>query len=262
MAKISQTEKELRQPDALQKAGAPLRDWMSTHQRAVMLGAGAVLVALLGVALASTFSRRGEAEASKALSRSLEVLGRPVGTEPGAPASPDKPPFQSEKERDEAVRKELTDFRSAYARTRAATTAALPLAQAEYRLGNFDAALALDDEFLKDAPQDDPLRASALEGRGYALEAKGQLDEALGAFDQMAAANRPEFLTGMGAYHRARILIEQGKQADAVQALQQLQVNHPNTAAARLASERLQILASQGVTIPPPPAAKSEADAG
>ncbi len=57
-------------------------------------------------------------------------------------------------------------------------------------------------------------------------------------------------------YHRARILILQGKKDEAAALLVKIPVDHPNTAAARLATERTSLLAAEGVKIPPPPAAR------
>jgi tetratricopeptide (TPR) repeat protein len=257
-----ETRKELRQPDAFQSAGAQAGDWIVERRRPIAIGLALLVLVGAGAALASYLSGRGEGQAARELGQTLEVLERPVEGEAQVDPTADKPPFKTHREKDEAVRKALSDFRSARGGTKAATTAALPLAQAEYRLGNHDAALAAYDDFLKGAPSEDPLRASAMEGRGYALEAKGQLDQALTAFEQMTKSEREEFLIGMGSYHQARILIQQGKQQEAVQALQQIPVKHPNSAAARLANERLKVLASQGVAIPPPPAADPAPDAG
>jgi tetratricopeptide (TPR) repeat protein len=262
VAETKMTKKELREPDAFQRIGVEAQEWMKQRQRVVMFGVGGILLLGAGAALASYVSDRGENQAERELGAALKVLDRPVVEKPAPDAQPDpkNPPFTSQNEKDEAVIKSLSEFRSTRKGTQAAVTAALPLAQASYRLGKHDEALAAFDEYLKNAKKDQPLYASALEGKGYVFEAKGQLDQAFTAFDQMARENQTEFLAGMGLYHRARILILQNKKEEAAKALSEISTSHPDTAAARLAGDRLAVLSSQGVAIPT--AAPPAADAG
>jgi len=251
------TQKELKQPDAFQRAGAEARDWLAERQTLVALAVGVLLLGGLIVALFSYFSNRSEAKAARELGAALEILERPVVPTPEAaqmpPPAGDKAPFKSTQEQDQALVKALTDFRTAHKGTASATTAALPLGKAEYRLGNIDGALAAFAEYLKDAAQNDPMRASALEGQGYAYEAQQKYDQALTSFDEMSKVDAGGYLEGMGQYHRARILILQGKKEDAAAVLVKLPVDHPGSAAARMATERTSLLAAEGVKIPPPP---------
>ena len=80
------------------------------------------------------------------------------------------------------------------------------------------------------------------------------------AFDQMNKSNKSGYMSGMGLYHRARILLVQGKKEEAAKAFAEISGVAPNTAAAKMATERLSLLASQGVKVPPP--AIPAADAG
>jgi tetratricopeptide (TPR) repeat protein len=208
----------------------------------------AILLGGAGVALASYVSSRGESHAAKALGLALK---NPDGTPADTPAP-----------KDEALVKALSEVRAKYPRSRAATTAALPLAEAQLRLEQPDQALQTIELYLKAVPPDEPLRAEALEARGYAFEAKGQLEDALAAFDQLARDNRTEFMNGIGLYHRGRILILQNKKQDAADVLAQISIAYPDSSAARLASDRLAQLANQGVKPKPPAPPASAADAG
>ena len=257
-------QQELRAPDSFQKVGAEASDWLAQRQKIIGIGVAVVIVGGLGVAIANEVSKRGEEKAAQALGQALTVLERPVeGVEPPQPGDTE-PPFKTAKERDEALVKALTDFRKEHGGTRSAATAALTLGEAQFRLGQHPEAEASFAAFLKDAPQNEPLRAGALEGQGYALEAQKNYDGAIKAFEQMDAASGGEFLAGMGAYHKGRMLILQGKKEEAAQVLSKLSTDHPNTAAARMASERLAVLASEGVKVPAPaqPAAATGQDAG
>ena len=115
-------------------------------------------------------------------------------------------------------------------------------------------------DYLKSASRDEPMRAAAYETQGYSHEAKKELDLALASFQEMAKEGKSEFLAGMGAYHEARILALQGKKEDAARKLSDLGTSHPGSAASRLASDRLTVLAAEGVKIPTP--AASAPDAG
>ncbi len=254
-------KQELRAPDAFQRIGYEAQDWLIKKQSYLGGAVVLLLVAGLGLGLYSHFSKRGEEKASKALGLALQVLERPVeGSERAQEGSQEKP-FPSQKEKDDAVRKSLIQFRTEYSGSRAAATAALPLGKAEYRLGNYDAALEAFKAYLDKAPKEDPLRASAFEGQGYTYEAQGKYDQALGAFEEMAKVESGEYLQGMGQYHRARMLVQLGRKDEAAQELVNLKTVQANTAAGRLATERLAVLAAQGVKVPEPTPAATEAAA-
>ncbi|MGQ0506591.1 MAG: tetratricopeptide repeat protein [Myxococcaceae bacterium] len=254
------TKKELRSPDAFQRAGAEATSWAGQHEKKL---AGAVVVVLLvggGIAVTRYLSSRTDHQASRALSEALKVLERPVTESPSSEDSKDLTPFRTEKEKSEAVVKTLAEFRSQYKGTQSAVTAALPYAQASLKLGNYDEALSAYQEVAKDIPATDPLHSTALEGTGYAYEAKGQLDQALSSFEQLSKENQSEFLNGMGLYHQARVLIQQNKKEEAVTRLSEISDKAPDSAAARMAKERLAILVSEGVKLPEKaPAPKTDA---
>ena len=255
------TRKELKAPDAFQRTGAEAASWLESHSKTVIGAVIALLVLSGGVALASYFSGRSDAEAAKAFGEAIKVLDRPVeeaGPSFDRPASA-LPAFKSAKEKDEAIVKSLTEFRGAHRGTPSAASAVLVVAQAELRLGNYDQAIASANEFLRAAPNEEPLRASALETLGYAHEGKGELDKALEAYERLNKDAPKDFYTGMGVYHRARVLALQGKKEEAAKAFSDLAAQHPNTAAARMANDRLAILAAEGVKVPAPAPADSAA---
>jgi tetratricopeptide (TPR) repeat protein len=253
------TRKELRAPDAFQKAGGSIREWLRGRATFLVLGVVVIVLVSGATALANFISERKEDKAAKALGAALRTIDRSFqGADDEEAPAPEATSENKSAAKDEKLIKELTELRSKYPRTRAAATAGLPLAEAELRLGQHDQALAAFKDYLANAPASEPLRAAALEGEGYAYEGKGQLDEALASFDRMAQENKTEFLNGVGQFHRARILILQGKKQDAAAVLSDVKSNYPGSAAARLAAERLSRLASEGVTPPP----KVSPDAG
>jgi tetratricopeptide (TPR) repeat protein len=260
-------QKELKAPDEFQKLGQEAMPFLEKHGKQVVIGIGAVLAVGLIIGVANSLSSRGEADAGRELGTALKVLERPVNanatpeqTKPG-----EDPPFKSETEKDEAIVKALTEFRGKRAGTKPALSAALPLAQALLRQGKADQALPLVDEFLAKSDPADPLRPAAYETRGYALEAQKKLDEALAAFDQLAKENKTDFMKGMGLYHRGRILLMKGDTAGAAKTFSEIEGAAPNSAAARLAKDRITMLVAQGVDVPKPaplPLVPAALDAG
>jgi tetratricopeptide (TPR) repeat protein len=257
------SRKELKQPDAFMKAGSVARTWFQDNVRLVAIVAG---VALVGVGVAVTVGYvhdREEEEAARNLGERLKTLERPISE--SATTTGEDAPFKSAQERDEAVAKSMEELRSKHGRTRAARTAALIGGGAQLRMKKYDEALKGYADFLKGANPQEPLRAAAIEGEGYAHEGKGELDQALASYEQLERENKSDFLAGMGLYHRGRILTLQNKKEDAAKAFTDLTAAHAGTEAARLAQARLDELKAQGVAMPPPPAPKTEgigSDAG
>lgn len=254
-----QEQEVLKQPDEFQKMGQEAVPWLEQHAKTVATGVGGAVVVGLVIAIGTSMGSRGEEEAAQAFGKSLQVLEREVNAsatevKPGAPA-----PFKSEAEKDEAIVAALTEFRGKYSGKKASVAAALPLAQALLRQGKADAALPLVDEYLAKADPADPLRPAGFEARGYALEQQKKYDEALAAFDLLSREGKTDFLKGMGQYHRARMLLLKGDSAGGAKGLSEIEAAAPNTAAARLAKERLALLASQGVAVPTPPPAPAPA---
>lgn len=252
------TRKDLKQPDAFQKKGAELSGWLLERRKHAVIVVVLALLGFGGAALAGYLSSRGEEKTARALGAALAVLEKPVEGDL-RPSAPGEQPFKTAKEKDEAIVKALTEYRGQH-RGKPAATAAMPVAQALLRLGRHDEAIAAFDEYLLGAPADEPLRLAALEGKGYALESKGKLEEAIGAFEQLSRETKGEFMSGMGLYHRARMHILQSKKEQAAQELSEIPAVAPSSAAARLASDRMALLAAEGVKVPPP--AKPSPDAG
>ncbi len=240
------SRQELRAPDAFQRAGLEARSWVSHRKTLVVGGVVAVIALGFAVALTRTLSDRKEAKARTALGSAIAVLSRPLQADVPPGSTDDPPPFKSEPERDQAAVSALGGVLSSYPGTRAAVTAALPLAATEVRLGQLDPAIAHFEAYLRGAPASEPLRVAALDGLGHAREAKGELPQALDAYERMSREEGAGFEAGMGAFHRGRVLVLMGKKQEAAQAFAELAAASPGTPAARLAQERLSALEAEG----------------
>ncbi|MCA2977498.1 MAG: tetratricopeptide repeat protein [Myxococcaceae bacterium] len=254
--------KELKSPDEFQKLGQQAVPFLEQHGKNVVLG----VLAFVGVggivALVSHVQKRANEAAMYEYGAALKVLDRQVSATAPADAPKDEdPPFKSDREKDEAIIAKLSGFRAEHKGRKSAAHAALPLAQAMLRQGKADDALKLAEEFLKDADPADPLRPVALEARGYALEQTGKLDEAAAAFEKLAQENKTDFLKGMGLYHHARILEKKNDLTGAMKRYGEVSSSAADSSAARLAKERMGLLAAKGVALPAAPAAAAS-DAG
>jgi tetratricopeptide (TPR) repeat protein len=257
------TRKELKAPDEFQKIGAQAVPFLVLHQRNVVLGITGLVVVGGVVAMANYFGDRKEQAAKQDLGAALKTVEREVKAgDTTEPVPGQDAPYKSETEKVQAEIKALNDFRTNHAGTRAAANAGLALGDAYLKAGQGAEALAAFDDYLKNGDSTDPLRPAALEGKGYAYEAQKDYPKALDAFDQLARETKTDFMKGMGLYHRGRILLAQGKTDDGAKALVEVPSLAPNSAAARLAQERISTLAAQGVHIPAPPPVIAVPDAG
>lgn len=232
-------KRDLQGPDKFQKEAGGLLDWMHEHPKEVALGGGALLVLILVIGLVFGGGRRHEAngQAGADLAAALELVDRPVGTAGGAQGEGAEKPFTTEAEKQQAIAQALTDVRTKHAGTQTAIAAALPLADAQFKLGKYDEALALYDEYLGKAPAGAELRFLALEGRAQTLEAQGKTDDAIQAWDKLAE-QAPAY-KDRALYGKGRLLEKQQKWDDARAAYQSVEKDFPNGAMARLAAERL-----------------------
>lgn len=247
-------QKDLKQPDEFQKLGQEAVPWLEQHASKVMMAVGGFLAVGLVLGVMSSMSSRGEETAGKEFGAALRVLERQVNASATETKPGEDPPFKTEAEKDEAIVKALTDFRAKHAGKKAAVSAALPLAQALLRQGKASEAMPLLDEYLAKGDPADAVRPAALEARGYAFEAQQKYDDALAAFDALARETKTDFLKGMGQYHRGRLLQLKGDEAAAAKTFSEIESAAPNTAAARMAKDRIATLAAKGVAIPAPPA--------
>lgn len=252
-------QKELKQPDELQKLGQQAVPWMEQHGRTVVYGVLGVGVIGFAIAVVNHLGDKAELRATSGFGAALRVLDRQVNPS-GVAAPGEDAPFKTEADKEAEIVNQLSGFRRENSGKKAAANAALPLAQALLRAGKPDETLPLLDEYLAKGDPADPLRPTAYEARGYAFEAKKSYDEALQAFDQLAQENKTDLMKGMGLYHRARILALKGDTAGAVKQFAAVESAAPGSSASRLAKDRLALLAAQGVAVPAP--TPPAADAG
>lgn len=255
MASDTLTRKEIKKPDEFQVALARALDWAMAHARQLALAAGALAaVALIAVVIAKKAAAT-EARVGASLSEALSLAARPVvkGENPSELPPDARAYFQSEEEKSRVVAEALDKVRAEAGDGPARWLATLQLANLRAREGRYAEAIRLYEEALAAAPQEDALRASALEGLGYAYEAEaseGWYDKASAVFARLGTE------AGMGdraRYHEARLLDKVGKKDEARGAYTALAAD-PESPLAQRAQERLALL-----DLPPAPPKQSKA---
>ncbi len=254
------SRKEVREPDPFVRVAASYWSKLMEHPKALVGVLGVVVVAFLAVAFTSHFAGKKADAAGGALSRAMETARRPVANSQEPTLDTELPKFNSYKEKNEELAKQLEQVRKDFAGTEAAATATLFLADAELQLGKLDEASGHYNDYLSATKPGEPLRALAYEGLGYAQEAKKAYDPAASAFEKMGQEAQGDSLRARAAYQRARVLEAQGKKQEAADAFQKLKDEFKDAPAAQDASERLALLAGQGI-VPPLPAKSDAKDA-
>ena len=244
--------KQLKRPDEFQVVAGKAMSWVAAHQRAVVLAAGAVVVALLAAWGLSAWRSSREAKAGGDLAQALEIESRPIA---GEGAQPGQESFPSREERSKAALSALEKVRADHRGTTAGETALAEIGFLKLKMG--DAAGAQKDlaDFLGGAGKDHPLRAFAQESLGYAYEAQGKLDDARAAFDKLRELGLP----ARADFQAARLSLVQGK-PDAKQQLERIVKEYPKeTDVVREANARLELASLPPVPpgyAPPAPAEK------
>ncbi|MCL2011315.1 MAG: hypothetical protein FWG75_00795 [Cystobacterineae bacterium] len=212
MSTYKKKQKELRSPDAFQKAGQEAIPWLVHNQVRLFIGALLLVIGGAGVALWVYLGQRAELQEAEAFSMALEPFIPPLVPVEGQAA---KTPAELNAE----LLNSLKAFEAqSQGKTPAARNAHLLLAYVHLQLGQAEEALAAAERFLANLPPGNrnPLRLSALEAKGYALEQSKQYALAFEAFGELEQSHGQEELKGKGEYHQARMLLLQGQTTEAL----------------------------------------------
>jgi tetratricopeptide (TPR) repeat protein len=189
--------------------------WFDDHGKKVWLGLGVLVV--LGVAwfaLARYLTTKDYAAGNLLKAAVANSHGIVVSGDDTPPEDAIVPTFSSAEER---TNKELQGYREVqkkFGDSDAGHYATLGVANSLLDLGKHDEAVREYAKVLTVAGSDAFLRSRALEGSGYALEAQQKYAEALARFEDLGKLGSGAYKP-LADYHRARVLVAQGKPADA-----------------------------------------------
>jgi predicted negative regulator of RcsB-dependent stress response len=233
------SRKDMKAPDKFQVAATQAASWAATRRKPILVAAGA-LVGLLVIALIVTSWRAsGDQKAGSMLYQTLVAASGEISSVPLPNVA--GPFYKTDAERQKAVAEAAAKVRQEHGGSRAAVTAALAEADARFRLGELDPALAGYQAFLSGAGKDDPLRFAALDGVARVQEAKGQLAEAAQTWQQ---AGEVKPFADRAAIERARVLAKAGKVDEARQILAGFEGSFKDSRLRPEAAERLARLGS------------------
>jgi len=239
--------KQLKKPDEFQAVAGKAMAWMLAHQKPLLIGLAVAAVLIVAAWATTSYASSREAKAGGELAVALDLQSRPVASE--GPAQPGVETFPSNEERAKASLAALEKVRADYPRSTAAQTALAQIGFLRLKQGDAAGAQLALQQFVKDTPNDHPLRAVAQESLGYALERQGKLDEARAAFAQLARDGAPD----RAAYQQARIALVEGK-PDARQQLEQVAKDYPKDSVGMEANMRLEVASLPPATTPQTPA--------
>jgi tetratricopeptide (TPR) repeat protein len=191
--------------------------WIDDHGKKVWYGlAGVAVLVVIGLAV-NVYRDSRDRDAGEilrgAISTSAGVIVPPDETPPEDPLFPT---FSSVKERDEKALAQFRDVQKKFPSSRAARYALLGEANALIELGKPVEAAAAFNKLLQDdeAGDDNYLRFRGLEGAGYALEGQQKYEDARKRFAELSKLRSGAYRT-LGDYHQARMLVLEGKRAEA-----------------------------------------------
>jgi tetratricopeptide (TPR) repeat protein len=197
--------------------------WIDKHGRTVLIVLGAGVLVAIGALVFSNLSEGKNREAGAVLQTAITTAqGIVVPADETAPEDPIFPVFPSVKEREDKALGQFREVTKKFPDTRGATYAQLGEANTQLRLGNYaDASSVLEKLRTSKSEQDEFVRFRVLEGAGYALEGQKKYGEARERFEALSKLNNGAYRI-VGDYHRARMLVAEGKRDEAKKLLEEL----------------------------------------
>jgi tetratricopeptide (TPR) repeat protein len=196
--------------------------WIDNHGRKVwyVLGAG-VVAAVAAIAITSYMETRNRGAGELLQTAVTTSEGLIIAPEETPPEDAIVPTFESVKVRDAKALQQFRAVDSKFPSSPAAHYALLGQANALLELAKYSDAASAYDKALASADDDVFLRFRALEGSGYALEGQQKYPQARERFEQLSKLNNGAYRS-IGDYHRARMLVAEGKRDEARKLLEAL----------------------------------------
>ncbi|MDH5671689.1 MAG: tetratricopeptide repeat protein [Myxococcales bacterium] len=199
------------------------QSWYGQNSRVVWTGLGMGTLLALGWLSIGAHMQKSAHETAALLESAVDAALAPiVGTDNPTPDAEDaEESFGSASERAEQA---IKRFEAVVARDPdgpATSWARIGHAAALLELGKAEEARKLYAQVLDGADDDIYLRWRGLAGLGFALEALGKQTEAAKRFEELAALEGGAFRP-LGDYHRARMLVAEGKRKEAADLLKSL----------------------------------------
>lgn len=241
------TRKEIKQPDEFITLSTRGFEFARKHTRELVIGIACALLVGLAFWAWSIYSDKREVKASNMLLQAQTLLQpNPDETEAAQTATSEGRPDSEAAGKAIALLQDVVDN---YRHTEANGLARILLGEQDYKEGNYDAAIATYEGYLKKTGRKPELTAMAQEGVAYSYEAKGDFSQALSYYEKLSRTTLAT-AQGWGYLGMARCYEKLGelqKAVDAYRALLTEYPQHPKAAEARANIARItQSLESEG----------------
>jgi tetratricopeptide (TPR) repeat protein len=213
--------------------------WTVEHKNKLIASAAVLLVVVLAGLGGWYYLEQQDQRASVDFGKATRVLETPLRP-PGVAAQPDYPSFASSQERASEARKQFQAILSKYPHTRAADFARYFVGVASATLG--DTATAERELKAVSAYHNQDLTALAKLALASVYRNQGRTADALELYKQLIAKPARTVSKSAAQFELAETYQAAGKTADAKKQYQQLQKENPQSAAAQLASAKLEEL--------------------
>ena len=218
-------KKLLKEPDEFITTTGRLIAWSRKHQAALLYGAGAFFVVLIGIAGFRYMASRAENNAFRLISQTVANYEAHKNTENAAAA------YQEVKHDFETIIKR-------YNHRKAARLARMIFADLSLKAGNTDQAIALYERVLKALSQESTLTNFIESSLGYAYEKKGDLAQAIHFFQTIASGSDP-VLKENAFFNLGRLYAKAGDAAKSKEAYQQVVSNYTDSIYYEIAKEKV-----------------------
>jgi tetratricopeptide (TPR) repeat protein len=217
-AKAAQKAAKRGTTNQLEQATAKVQEaaaWVDDHGRKIWFGLGAIIVVGVAWVVLAHYLTTKDSDAGAALHNAVtNNLGVVVPADETAPEDLIVPTFSSPEERAKKTLEGYKEVAKKYGSSTAGKYAMLGVANSLLETGKYAEATAEYAKVLDGAAADTFLRFRALEGSGYAFEAQQKYPEALAKFEELSRFANGAYRS-LADNHRARVLVEQGKPAEA-----------------------------------------------
>ncbi len=241
------TRKQLKKPDDFISFSHKTWTWITAHTTQVIMMLAVAGVIIAGASVWTYFSESRAKDATRLLSRGIEIYEQPVipsldelpKEDDGIPRFPTRP------EKLKAAEKAYSDVLAEHGSHPVGAVALLMRAGVRYELGKYDGAIKDYQKYLETEQHHGTtyFRTTALEGLTYAFEGRKMWDHALKTVAKMPKDGEGRFTI---LYHEARITKAKGDMKGARKRYKEIvEKAKPNSPVNKQAGQHLALLEGQ-----------------
>jgi TolA-binding protein len=236
------SRKELKEPDEFLSFTVRALKWMNEQKVALIVGAAALIVVILGTFAWRWYSLSKERAASVDFIKAREILdARVIPRDDAAGTSSADGSFASQDDKFRAAIAEFEQMAKGHANSATAALATYYVAEYSRRIGDYDKAIENFKSYLKSEGPSGELAAFAVEGIAAALEAQGKDDQAAQQYKRLTESPF-DMQPDRGLFHVARLEQKAGRNDEAVRLFNEIIEKYPKTTYMRDIQDRLSVL--------------------